>query len=605
MRIPDAPAPRLFFDAADIPALRAKAAARSGMLDRQRALAAEHMRTPGETVDVLQPYISGMAGLAVAQAYVLTGDEKIIPWVKARVAGLLAMETWFSPVHVGACRACDHVMANVASEVAQMVDLLGDAWSAEEMAGIIREMRRLHFDPFLAGTDEPAEWWFRAECHSNWKIMTCGETGVAACVFAPYLDDAGEIFARATAAVQQVLDAVPAEGDWPEGVGYWFGTLRYGLQYARALRRLTGGATDLFAHPALRVTGDFCTMLTTPAGFVYNFNDCNPEFDAGLSEVLALLAVSARRGDWMAVARAHPAETLLYLAYDDPTIAAEPLPRAVAAFPTTGAASMRADSTFVGLKSGPSHAGHSHLDANSFVIEAGGAPLVNDYRYWPQAHFLGYFDGSGPRWNFDGLATIGHSTLLVDGRGQVYEPGSGGRIVEATDNRAWARLVGEAAGAYPDRLTQFTRSILLLKPDVIIIRDLVACAGERYLEWLLHHAGTATTQGIDTIIEHMGVRLAVTPFLPDRAMGWRVSDVARATTYECSDTRKDNTMTIRYRGFSPLRPTAAAEFLFGLRVNGNGSADWQFVQTEAGWSLRAGGYDGVITPDGETMMCRK
>ncbi|HOF88439.1 MAG TPA: heparinase II/III family protein, partial [Armatimonadota bacterium] len=338
---------------------------------------------------------------------------------------------------------------------------------------------------------------------------------------------------------------------------------------------------------------------------VYNFNDCDPEFGAGLSEVLALLAASSGRGDWMAVARAHPAETMLYLAYDDPAIADTPLPRAVAAFPTAGAATMRAARTFVGLKSGPAQAGHSHLDANSFVIEAGGAPLVHDYRYWPQAHFLGYFDGGGPRWHFDGLATIGHSTLLVDGKGQAYADGCGGRIVEASDHGEWARLVGDAAGAYPGLLTQFTRTVLLLKPDVIVIRDRVACAGERDLEWLLHHAGTVTSRGRDSIIEHQGVRLAVTPFLPDRALGWRVSDVMRTSTYECSDTRQEVTMAIRYRGFSAFRPAHEAEFLFGLRVNGAGSADWTFAQTEEGWTLRAAGYAGGIVPEGEMLAYRE
>ncbi|OPZ87858.1 MAG: hypothetical protein BWY76_00250 [bacterium ADurb.Bin429] len=84
-------------------------------------------------------------------------------------------------------------------------------------------------------------------------------------------------------------------------------------------------------------------------------------------------------------------------------------------------------------------------------------------------------------------------------------------------------------------------------------------------------------------------------------MGWRVSDVARASTYECSDTRKEVTMSIHYRAFSAFRPAAAAEFLFGLRVNGSGSEDWQFAQTESGWTLRAAGYEGVITPEGEIL----
>lgn len=596
------PHPRLFCGPEDIAVLRARAAERPGMLDRVRARAEEISASHGGEVDTLQPYISGTQGVTVAQAYALTGEEAFVPWLKARVAGLLAVDTWLSPVHPQ-CRFCDHVMANVASEVAQMYDLLGGAWEEEETAEVVAGLRRLHFEPFLQATTEPFEFWYDPSYLWNWKIMTCGETGLAACAFAEYLPDLGEILARSAHGVMEILDTVPAEGDWPEGVGYWSATLRFGLQYAWALRRLTGGQIDLFRHPALAATGSFLTLLTTPGGAVYNFSDCDPEFSAGLSEVLALLASAARRGDWMAVARANPAETLPYLAYLDPSVPDAALPRTVAGFPTTGAASMRAGSTFVGLRSG-GLAAHCHLDANSFVIEAGGEMLVHDYRYWPQAHFLGYFDGSGPRWNFDGLATIGHSTLLVDGHGQACAPDCGGRILEASDHGAWARLIGEAGQAYPGLLTQFTRTILLLKPDVIVIRDLVACEGERYLEWLLHHVGTVTTEGLDSIITNGGVSLAVTPFLPDRSMGWRVSDVARATTYECSDSRQDVTMAIRYRSFSALRSAADAEFLFGLRVNGAGSDQWSFTPTLDGWSLQADGYEGRIAPAGNTLEYR-
>lgn len=593
--------PRLLCSAADIPLLRQRAADHSGMLARVTRRLAELMSGPGAQADVLQPYVASRDGVTVAQAYVLTGDEKLVPWVKDRVRALLAMDTWLSPVHGDVCRVCDHVMANVAADVVQMHDLLGGAWSLAETAGQVADLRRLHFDPFLQGTSDPVEFWFDPTYLQNWKIMVCGETGLAACGVAEHLEDAGEILARSVEGVLQVLDAVPPEGDWPEGVGYWAATLRFGLQFARALHCLTGGEVDLFTHPALRSTGDFLTSLTTPGGAVYNFSDCNPEFSPQLSEVLALLASATRRGDWMAVARAHPAETLPYLCYLDADVPDAPPPRAVAAFPTTGVATLRRQTTFVGLRSGPSEAGHSHLDANSFVLEAQGAPLVSDYPYWPQAHFLGYFDAGGPRWAFDALATIGHSTLLVDDGGQTYGAGCGGRIVQAVDHGTWARLVGEAGGAYPGLLTQFTRTILLLGTDVIVIRDLVTCDGERRIEWLLHYSGEVTTRGLDSIIESRGVRLAVTPFLPERAMGRRVSDVTRTSTYECSDTRLEVTRAIRYRSFSAFRPSAAAEFLFGLRVNGAGGADWTFTPSLTGWALRAEGYEGIIVPDGESL----
>jgi hypothetical protein len=600
--------PRLLFAAEDLPALRMKTAAQPGMVPHVQEQVRTLTATPGETIDTLQPYISGGEAVRVAEAYALVGDPALAAWVLARLDGLLAMDTWFSPVHANDSWTCDHVMANVAAQVALCRDLLGDAVAPADAARIAAGVERLHFTPFLDNTSGNVVWWFRPDCQSNWKIMTCGDTGLAACGFLGEIAHANEILARATNAVVEILDAVPPEGDWGEGVGYWFGTLQYGLRLARALRRLSGGAINLFDHPALQVTGDFLVMLTTPAGRVFNFNDCDPDFNLWQSEVLTMLAAESGRADWMAIARKHPVPTLSYLAFDDPAVPAEMPTRAAAAFPSSGSATLRAGwsegDLFVGLKSGPAQAGHSHLDANAILLEANGARLLTDYSYWPQAHFLGYFNTSGPRWTFDGLSTEGHSTLLVDGLGQTYADGCGGRILDARDEGGWAVMQAEGAGAYPGLLTRYTRTVLLLKPDIVVIRDVIACDGPRRLDWLLHYNGAVRTAGIDTFIEAEGVRLAVTPLLPDRSRGWRVSDVERTSTYECSDTRKDVTRTIRYRSFSILPRVDALEFLVALRVNGNGSADWTFMPAEDGWTLAVADRPAVIMPAGDGMAVR-
>ena len=64
-------------------------------------------------------------------------------------------------------------------------------------------------------------------------------------------------------------------------------------------------------------------------------------------------------------------------------------------------------------------------------------------------------------------------------------------------------------------------------------------------------------------------------------------------------------MTIRYRAFSTFRPATAAEFLFGLRVNGAGSRDWSFSQTPEGWALQAAGHKGAVVAEGEMLRYRE
>jgi hypothetical protein len=498
-------------------------------------------------------------------------------------------------------------MCNTAAHLALVVDMAPDAFTAAEVVEIAAGVKRMFLEPFLAGTgSDPCEWWYRPDMASNWKIMCCGDGGLAICGFAEYWPEAPEALARAAKGVLEVLDLVPAEGDWGEGVGYWFATLWMGLRLARALRRLSGGAIDLFQHPALRTTGDFLTQLTLPSGRVYNFADGNPELSGFMVESLAMLAFEQKRPDWVQVARLAPVATPLYLAAADPALSAAPSTRRTACFPTTGVAAMRTGWTpgdlFIGLKCGPSTVGHSHLDANSFILEAGGQPLVVENPYWPQAHFLGFFDPGKRRWNFDGPATVGHSTLLVDGQGQTWGDAYPGRMLGVTEGDNWSMAAGDASACYPGLLRKFVRTVLLAGRDTVVIRDVIECEGERHVEWLLHYGGEIRDSGVNAIVENGGVRLVVSPLLPDRSQGWRWNDVTRTSVYECSDTRQEVTRKVRYRSYMPFSGVVRGEFLFALRLNGEADGrEFAFGENKNGWELAIAGLSGMVRPAGDRM----
>ena len=619
--------PHLLFDAAELPQLRRRAAEQEGLLARlQEENGAGHRAqrngkswffnhsTEGNRLLELDPnelkmafWESGDEAVAAANAYLLTGNPALADWAAARVRALLRLDTWFAKVHVGHCRYCDHVMANVASDIALVHDFLGDYYSPAETQAIADGLRVHAFDPWMQATGaDPVEWWFKRHMPSNWKIMTCGDAGLAMCGFVNYFEYGREMLARAAQAVLEIFDDIPPDGDWQEGISYWYGTLSYGLRFARALRRMTRGSVDLFAHPALRKGGDYAMYLTTPAGRVYNFNDCGPELDLPIRHSMAMLAAENQRGDWMRVVRMQPLDDLLLLACDDSSLPSAPAAKRTALFPAVGVASLRSGpeptATFVGFKSGMSDVGHSHLDANSFVVEARGQALVVEEGIWPYAHHIGFFRSDGLRWNFDANAAIGHNTLLIDGEGQTYGPGHAGKISEVREEDGYSLVVGDATLAYPRMLTRFIRTVLLLHPDVIVVRDVVQCQGPRHAEWLLHYAGSIRDDGLTSIIENGGVRLAVTPFLPDRTNGWRHSDVSRTSRYVDPNRNTETPVTIRYRSFSPFRKSESFEFLFGMRVGGTGEADWRFTPGEAGaWMLEALAAGTRIVPEGDGL----
>ncbi len=609
----------LLYGAEDAERIRDIAASRDGMLEELQERCREIVLQPTDAVEEHTARNEASDAHAVAMSCFFVPDTAFADWAKRRIKAVLNLENWMYPAHRSLCKHSCQVMTNIGSLIARAHHMLESEYSHEETRQLAASMRQRLILPFLDSVRERVEWWTQVDHESNWKIMCYGETGLVVCEFVEEIPEAREVLVHAAQGVLELLDRVPPEGDWPEGFGYWIATLNMGMQYATALRRLTDGAVNLYEHPAFKVTGDYMMMLATPGGSIFNFNDNKDYVMPMQSEGLARLAAEMNREDWMHVARMFPADTPEYLAYAPESAPSRVPERTTALFPVSGVATMRSGwgehDTFVGVKCCASAVPHSHLDAGSFVIESGGQWLVKDEGYWRYGHSLGFFDDERLRWNWDGLATVGHSSLLIDGQGQRYgheypgnirslesgegwpakpEPGGEGGV-------GWDMVIADASKTYPDLLRKFVRSVLFLWPDTIVIRDVVECEGERHAEWLLHYAGSIRSEGLVSVIENNGVSLSVVPFLPDRSMGWRSADVESASTYMEELTKEDVTETIRYRSFSPFRKAEAFEFLFGLRVNGKtDGSDWEFEETGGGWTLQAADR-GTVRPEQDTL----
>ena len=137
-------------------------------------------------------------------------------------------------------------------------------------------------------------------------------------------------------------------------------------------------------------------------------------------------------------------------------------------------------------------AGHDHPDANSFIIISGYDYIAVDDGYAKEKR------------------SRNHSTLLVDGRGQ-YAGGSknafrdldatwGARLEASLECAAVGYARGEAARAYaPDLgLRQFTREILFLAGDAVVMRDTIAADSAHDYQWLLQTDAPAMASGRGT-----------------------------------------------------------------------------------------------------------
>jgi len=606
--------PDLLFPSSRIPAIMAAAKLQQAELEKLETRCRELIATRPEEVELRFASRQASQAAVVAQGYFFLGRKEYADWAKRRAGALLTLDMWISPLHD--VRFLDHVAANIGARLALVHDMLGEEYSAAETRELADGIKRLLFEPYLEAVRGRKEWWTGKRGETNWKIMCHGDAGLAICEFANHWPDAREALAHAALGIVETLDMVPPEGDWHEGVKYWLQTLHMGLRCASALRLMTDGKIDLYEHPALKVTGDYALMLYTPSDRIFNFGDNPDHLGAVHRECLAMLAVEAGRSGWLWVAQRAPVIRPAYLAAVEGDLKPKRPGKTSALFPYTGVATLRSGwnrgDTFVGAKCGPQFVGHGHLDAASFVIESRGRWLTTDTGSWPYAGHLGFHDYQKHRWNWDNCSTIGHNTLLIDGQGQtwVIDPKDHrrrlkGEIRPLQSGKGWDMIVMDAAECYPGLLDKFTRSLLFIKPDVVIVRDVVECVGQRHAEWLLHYAGDIHDEGLVSVIRNQGVSMTVVPFLPDRGFGWRVNDVSRASTYEKQSDLRVTTQRVRYRSFAPFRKAEKFEFLFGMRVNGSPAADdWTFKKTDAGWQLEVHGREMTVHPKDDTLTVR-
>ncbi len=143
------------------------------------------------------------------------------------------------------------------------------------------------------------------------------------------------------------------------------------------------------------------------------------------------------------------------------------------------------DDTVVGLRSGPP-TNHEHADRNSIQIKSRGERLLTDpfgASYNPQdAHWLLRL-------------TAAHNAVLINGQGHQYHNGEQGtseglakaEIINFTDDGEIVHFTSDATHGYNlvnPAITKVVRSVLFIKPDVVVLIDQIA--SDRAVEIAIH-----------------------------------------------------------------------------------------------------------------------
>ncbi len=397
---------------------------------------------------------------AMATAYLLTGDERYAEGCREWTLALCAWPAWNDPDYSSHPSCLD--TGHFCHAAAFAYDFLYDSLSPEQRKTIADALLEKGAEAVYQ-TGEKG--WARTQSWPNGFAVVMGGMGIAGMAVLGDDERAARYVEYARRRIEEFYDAQDRDGGYVEGLVYGGYAMSLTMPFVGTLA--AHGDELLSRHPYIERTLRFATYCLEPAtGTSVNF--CDSTYTSRAYNSTA--AWRARAGD--GVARWYLERALgtaaLYT-YTPPLsvlwhpLDVRPAPpddwEPAAHYRDIGWAIMRSgfegrpEDILFAMRSGY-HGSHCQLDQNSFMLNVGGQWLLQDPGY-----------GKVP--------TEGHSTLLVDGRGQAA---AGGEMVAFGTLGNIVYAAGDAARCYPG-LKTFTRHAVLVDKAYLVVVDELAPAG--------------------------------------------------------------------------------------------------------------------------------
>lgn len=309
------------------------------------------------------------------------------------------------------------------------------------------------------------------------------------------------------------------DGGWHEGMAYWSSYLTK-VTWWQDIQRVALGI-DGYRKPFFAHVGDFAVYVMPPNVPGGGFGDLawprKAESNRGL---MSIFATQAQNPYWQAYVEAlgGPQQSGGYIGFIRgvlPPVRSRPLselpPSKV--FRGTGLALLHTDLTDarndvqIEFKSSPfGSQSHGYESQNAFLLYAYGEPLLINTG---QRDIYG--SDHHKRWMW---STRSVNSITVSGQDQIpHSAAAKGEIVAFATGERFDYVAGEAAGAYPKGLVErFTRHILFIKPDLIVILDDLATPEPQTFEYWLHaptEMAVADQRDIRVTVGEAGCRVAL------------------------------------------------------------------------------------------------
>jgi hypothetical protein len=442
----------------------------------------------------------------------------------------------------------------------------------------------------------PNHFWKPYGSHQNRAWHFLGEVGIA---FAGEIEGAEE---WVWFAMNVFYNTYPVwcddDGGWHEGVNYWSSYQGRFTWWADIMREAFG--IDAFDKPYYSKAGYYAMYLMPPNKVGGGLGDLTAKRTSKSNrELLSVLAAQAQNGHWRWYVDqlGGPAESSGYIGFirgalpDVKSVAPDDLPDS-RLFEGTGQAYLNteltdaSESVQVVFKSSPFGTySHGYEANNSFLIWGYGERLLirSGYRdsYGSDHH-------SGWMWS-----TRSVNNITVNGKGQFRRTSRAiGEITDFKTTPAIDIVVGETADAYEVDLERFTRTIIFVKPELVIVYDRLIAAEPSTFEYWLHAINKIGVDGQHNVQVRNGDVLCDIDFLAPSGLKFTQTD-----QYD-PNPRERITLREWHLTASTAEKKKQVEFVTLYRIHRDKDAidtDAQLRKIDGGYALRAKTAAGEVT----------
>lgn len=509
--------PRLFFDRTELAAIQARSTSaklspvRDRLVARATALltaspllvstTARGEADPPGTLKGLEAARRLQGRVATfAMAFLLNGDRR---FRDAAVAQLdFAITSW--PIWVDTAHEppYDLMAGEMSLTFGIAYDWLYSSLTDAEKTRLREGVERRAVQPYLQATaGSKPMWWYSAD--HNWNTVTNGGAAVLALALSGDSTYSDQVLRLAVPGMLPYWNNLGDDGGWEEGTGYWTYGHRYAFMAADALRRAgyDEGARYL-AREGARNTGNFPIVFNPGTKVSASFSDSSSR---AADPIFYFMGREYKNPDYTwfqdrvalrsATSEGWPDEALALVWRDvdqswlpEARASFRPLIPASTSFPSIGWAMMASEqpdpSLYLAFKNGSTGANHSHLDLNHVTVGMGDNLVLIDLgsRSYPADYF------SAARASYYEISTAGHNSVLVGGKGQVFN--KNGALRGPFEGANYTAYTGVADGSYEVSTPRARRTVVFVDKRYYVLLDEVTPASAQPIELRFHSYGT-------------------------------------------------------------------------------------------------------------------